>query len=355
MGPSHSASLNSTYFVCGLRVRSDRWIPDLLPADSAATDVEIAFEEHPDSFRFGERRKLRYSSNETALSGESRVRLWEIESSALLYQLVYQDGTKFVIDEVGSKVWATWAAESTFEDTLTYLLGPVLGFILRLRGVTCLHASAVAIDGVAIALVGPAGAGKSTAAAQFACMGYPVLSDDIVTLEQAGPAFVVQPSPARLRLWPASVEHLYGRPDALPKLTPSWEKRYLDLRTGNRLLQSSPLPLAAVYVLSGPGGATAEIGEIHGSAAMMRLLGNVYVKYLLDGRFREPDFVRIAEVVKTVPVREVKVRHDFAALEKTCHSIVTDFCQVRKINRQIERGQIQTGPPAPASFVSCLD
>jgi len=355
MGESESLPPNPSYSVCGLCIRSDRRIPDLNPTDSGRADVEISFQEHHEAFRFHAQQTLRYSSNQLAANGEPTVRLWEIASQPLLYQLVYGDGTKFVIDEAGSNVWASWASESTFEDSLTYLLGPVLGFVLRLRGVTCLHASAVAIDGVAIALVGPAGAGKSTAAAQFAGMGYAVLSDDIVTLEQAAASFVVQPSPARLRLWPASVEHLYGRPDALPRLTPSWEKRYLDLRTGNRFSQSGPLPLAAVYVLSDPGGATAEIAEIPGSAAMMRLLGNVYVKYLPDGRFRERDFVRIAEVVKTVPVREVKVRHDFAALEKTCRSIVTDFCQVRRVNPQIERGQIQTGPPTPASFVSCLD
>src|ERR1700687_479146 len=261
MGESDSLPLNSTYFVCGLHVRSERRIPDLIPTESGRADVQITFQEHPESLRFGERQKLRHSSNELAPSGEPAVRLWEISSASLLYKLLYGDGTKFVIDRAGSRVWATWGSESTFEDTLTYLLGPVLGFVLRLRGVTCLHASAIAIDGVAIALMGPGGAGKSTAAAQFASMGYPVLSDDITTLEAAGTLFLVQPSPARLRLWPASVAHLYGSPDALPRLTPSWEKRYLDLRTGHQRFQSTPLPLAAIYVLSCPQCPAEEIVE----------------------------------------------------------------------------------------------
>ena len=349
MGESDSLPANSTYFVCGLHVRSERRIPDLIPAESCDADVEITFQEHPESLQFGERRKLRYSSSELAPSGGAAVRLWEISSPFLLYSLVYGDGTKFVIDRAGSRVWATWGRESTFEDTLTYLLGPVLGFVLRLRGATCLHASAIAIDGVAIALTGPGGAGKSTAAAQFASMGYPVLSDDIATLEESGTAFLVQPSPARLRLWPSSVEHLYGRPDALPRLTPSWEKQYLDLRTGGRQFQSIPLPLAAIYVLSDPQCPADEIEEIPRSAAMMHLLGNVYVNYLLDGSFRRRDFVRIAKVVNTVAVRRVNLLHNFAALEQTCRSIIADTYQARSRNRLPPVGE-----SAPSSFISCL-
>jgi hypothetical protein len=204
------------------------------------------------------------------------------------------------------------------------------------------------VDGVAIALTGAGGAGKSTAAAQFAAMGYPVLSDDIATLEEAGTSFLVQPSPARLRLWPSSVEHLYGRPDALPRLTPSWEKQYLDLRTGGRRFQSTPLPLAAIYVLSDPQCPAEEIEEIPRSAAMMHLLGNVYVNYLLDGNFRRRDFVRIAKVVNTVAVRKVNLRHNFAALEHTCHSIIADTYQAGSRNRLMP-----VGGSTPSSFISC--
>ncbi len=349
MGESGSLPPNLTYSVCGLRVQADRCIPDLVPSESGSSDVEFTFQEHPNCLRFGEQQTLRYSSKELALNGEPVVRLWETASPSLLYQLVYADGTKFVIDAAGSRVWATWARESTFEDTLTYLLGPVLGFLLRLRGVTCLHASAIAIDGVAIALTGPAGAGKSTAAAQFASIGYPILSDDIATLEEAGASFLVQPSPARLRLWPSSVEHLYGRPDALPRLTPSWEKQYLDLRTGDRRYQSSPLPLAAIYVLSNPERPADEIEEIPRPAAMMQLLANIYVNYLLDGTFRKRDFGRIAKVVNTVPVRRVNLRRNFEALEQTCRSIVDDFYRARNSNLRIQNDR-----PDPSSFVSCL-
>lgn len=323
MGQTHSFS-PLTYTVCGLRVRSDRNIPDLIPADVDCPDVEVVFSEHPEFHRF-DKPTVRYSSRESTASGDPTVRLWEIEARSL-YVLLYGDGTKFVIDAVGCCIWASWIGESTLEDALTYLLGPVLGFVLRLRGLTCLHASAIVVDNVAIALCGPGGAGKSTMAARFSRMGYPVLSDDIVTLDKSDASFLVQPAPARLRLWPSAVEHIYGDRNALPRLTPSWEKQYLDLRTRGRF-QLDPLPLAAIYLLGNSEGG--EIVESPRSHCMIQLLGNVYVNYLLPHRFRQRDFVRIAEVVNAVPVRQVNVRDDFTALEGTCQAILDDFRSLR--------------------------
>lgn len=341
-------SFSPIYLVCGLRVRSDRRIPDLLPVDPGPVDVAVQFLGHSQSELFDGERTLRYASRALTESGESTVRLWQISSPISLYQLTYADGTQFVIDEPGSKVWATWGAGSTFEDTLTYFLGPVLGFVLRLRGVTCLHSSAVAVDDVAIALTGTSGAGKSTMAAQFSSMGYPVLSDDITTLGGSAASFVVQPSTGRLRLWPSSVEHLYGHAHALPRLTPSWEKQYLDLRTGGRRFQSAPLPLGAIYVLNQGQESADEISEITGSAAMMQLLGNVYVNYLLEEDFRQRDFVRIAKLVNAVPVRKVNLRHNFEMLAQTCRAIACDFRRIRN------RRPIQNGP-STSMFVSCVE
>lgn len=321
---SHLLPLKFDYSVCGLRLRSDRFIPDLIPAENCKADVEISFHEHPQSRQFG-LPTVQYTSRDLTPSGLPIVTLSAIVFPSDLYMLLYADGTQFVIDTEGSKVWATWANGSSFEDTLTYLLGPVLGFILRLRDVPCLHASSIAVNGAAIALAGPGGSGKSTLAAQFASLGFSVLADDIVTLAENGRAFLVHPSPARLRLWPSSVEGLFGSPDALPRLTPSWEKLYLDLRSEDRRLQRSPLPLAAIYLLNNIEQPAGKIADLLPSSAMVHLLGNIYVNYLLDAKFRGRDFNQIAKLLRTVPVRQLNLQHDFSVLERTCCSILGDF------------------------------
>src|SRR6266853_327014 len=136
----------------------------------------------------------------------------------------YSDGARFAIDRRGREIWADWPENYALEDACTYLVGPVIAFALRLRGIICLHASSIAVDGRAIALLGQPGAGKSTTAAAFARLGYSILSDDVAVLDDRGDQFLVQPGYPRVNLWPESVRALFGSEDALPRITPTWGK-----------------------------------------------------------------------------------------------------------------------------------
>jgi hypothetical protein len=158
------------------------------------------------------------------------------------FHLRYSDQTEFVVDRHGARIWASWPESLPLEDTATYLLRPVFGFVLGLRGVSCLHASVVVVGGRAVALLGPAEAGKSTTAAVFALQGYPVLSDDVAALLDWQGRVLVQPAYPQLRLWPSSVAALYGSPDALPTLTPMWEKCRLDFTGAGYHFEEQPVP-----------------------------------------------------------------------------------------------------------------
>ena len=125
----------------------------------------------------------------------------------------------------------------------------VLGLLLRLRGVTCLHASAVALADHAIAFVGSEGAGKSTTAALMARKGCAVISDDVVALVERNGSFYVYPAYPYLCLWPDSVTMVYGPDKQLPSFSPNWDKRLLSL-TGNDLrFEAQALPLGAILSL----------------------------------------------------------------------------------------------------------
>ena len=56
-------------------------------------------------------------------------------------------------------------------------------------------------------------AGKSTTAAAFAKLGYPVLSDDLLALSDTGGTWVVEAGYPGLRLWPDSVGPLLAHDD----------------------------------------------------------------------------------------------------------------------------------------------
>ena len=157
--------MNFTYSVFGLLLRSNLSIPELIPVETSASGPAVII--HMDASPCtadeipSELGTLTYTSAYTDEAGEPALRIWKMAGGEFL-RLAYYDGTQFWINRTGTELWAQWPSNLTIEDAATYLLGPVLGLLLRLRGVTCLHASAVAVADRALAFVGSEGAGKST-------------------------------------------------------------------------------------------------------------------------------------------------------------------------------------------------
>lgn len=207
-----------TYCVFDLIVRSNLQIPELdpIPPPACAPDITVHLKISPFESGAAPRgpEELSYSSAFKGPDGNPALRIWKIAGGDYL-RLGYFDGTQFWLARDCTNVWAVWPEELTIEDTATYLLGPVFGVLLRLRGVTCLHASAVAFGDRVAAFVGSEGAGKSTTAAALAQRGHPILSDDVVALAERDGSFFVHPACPYLCLWPESVESLYGSSEAL--------------------------------------------------------------------------------------------------------------------------------------------
>lgn len=315
------------YHVYGLKLSANQLIPGLVSIPSElSSDMQVwlgwmppRLEETPQG-----KQELWYVSSPQDDHGEPVLTVWK---DGACFRLRYSDSSEFFIDRLGTQLWATWPDTLSLEDTATYLLGPVLGFVLLLRGITCLHASAIAIEDRAIGLLGPAGAGKSTTAAAFAKLGYPVLSDDLVPLRDEGNIFTVLPGYPWLRLWPTSVEMLYGSPDVLPLLTPNWDKRYLDTTASGYQFCSRPLPLAAIYILGErcDHRAAPFIESVTARAGLISMVANTYANRLLDKKMRAQEFCFLSKLVTCVPIRRVTPHADPAYLARLCDTILDDF------------------------------
>jgi hypothetical protein len=246
-----------------------------------------------------------YTSAYTGPSGTPALRIFQ-EQKHGLFHLVYFDGMQFWMDRHGTKLWASWPSESSAEEAATYILGPVLGLLLRFRGVTCLHASAVAIGGSVIAFIGAEGAGKSTTAAAFVRAGYAAVSDDVVALVERDGNFFVSPTYPHLCLWPESVEMLYGTADALPPFVPNWEKRRLSSEHGGARFEDGALPLRALYLLDeirdepGP-----HVEAVTGQIGFLALVANSYATNMLDSEMRANEFRTLSNLVAKVPLRRL--------------------------------------------------
>jgi hypothetical protein len=273
--------------------------------------------------------KILYASPEDALPGQPNLRVGVLPGGDY-FGFFYSDDVRFAVERHGREVWGEWPDNYSLEDACTYLLGPVIGFVLRLRGVTCLHASAVAIDEQAIALVGPPGAGKSTTAAAFARCGFSVIADDVVALMQDGESFHVQPGYPRLNLWSDSVYALFGSGKSLPRIAPTWDKRYLTLGDNGLGFSASSLPLRAIYLLGAREAALAApvIDDIARSNALRELVTNTYVNYLLDRDLRSQEFDMLTRLVVRIPIRWVRPPAEPSGVFDLCEAIVTDARRV---------------------------
>jgi hypothetical protein len=243
------------------------------------------------------------------------------------YRVSYADGAEFVIDATASEIFGITGDRLTHDDLVVYLQGPILGFALRLRGITCLHASAAVVDGRAFAVMGGAGMGKSTTAATLARLGLPVLTDDVLALADNGATFDVQPGLPRILLWPPSVGALFGDPDALPRIVCNWEKRYLDLTQPGYRFSRRAAPLGAVYVLGErvARGQAPEITELRGTNALAFLVANTYANDFLDTHLRSRELEVLGRLVTHVPVRMVRAPDDRDALPRVCEALLADF------------------------------
>ncbi len=242
------------------------------------------------------------------------------------YFLSYGDGTEFVVDAKGERVWGNCPLPLTIEDLATYFLGPVMGFVLRRRGVTPLHASAVVVGGVGVAFSGEAGAGKSTTAAALALRGAPAICEDIAAIAENRGQFFVRPGYPRVCLWPDAVEKLLGTKEALADLTPTWNKKYLPLDGERARFAERIVPLGAVYLLGerAADGRTPRIDEISGREALLELVQNTYMNALLTKEQRAAEFELLSRLVIRVPCKRVIPHYDGAKIGELCELIEKD-------------------------------
>jgi hypothetical protein len=323
--------------IYGLGVVANELIPGVSSSPIAADDVCITFGSLPSWLDGVSATQIEtYVADYKDECGNPMLRVFRM-AEGKYYRFCYADRTEFLVDQAGAEIWARWPEPLTLEDAATYLLGPIMGFVMLLRGVVCLHASAIASGDEAIALVGPAGSGKSTTAAAFSERGYSILAEDVVTLDDRSDHFLVRPAYPCIRLWPASVKALYGAETHLPKLTPNWDKRYLDL---SERFQCQPLPLAAIYHLGErcDDAAAPFVEPLDKSEGLMSLVANTYATKLMDKQMRAREFELLTRVLNNVPVRRVMPHTDPARIPGLCDSIIDDFGSLKKSFPQRRKG-----------------
>jgi hypothetical protein len=324
------------YTIYGLRLICNRPLPEAAPAAPAETGTR------PVRVRFGERSAELPIAQPTSADpwyahpfkddrGVPALQVWRCEP---YYYLSYLNDVHFAVHHAGDEIWAAWSGQAQVEDVTALILGPLLGLVLQLRQFVALHASVVARQGQALAILGASGTGKSTLAAELHRQGCPIVSDDIGALQLKDGLWWAQPGYPRLRLWPATAQALFGPKRRLRPIIPGqaeWDKRYLELEAHPAAFQRDPLPLKAIFVLnwSGEENAHAQIAPLESAQALANVDANSFMVYLLDHQQRQRQMLRLASMLQQVAVYQVQPLDDLAKLPDLGAQIIQCFEQTR--------------------------
>ena len=347
------ASIETSHYyqVYGLTLAANKEIPGLNAekvADDHIADSSIGMGFMPlDIEHLIELPTARYYVEPGYKEGDPEHLIVNTLDNGRYFQFIYGDGVDFLLDKHNSAVWCTWKDPLTLEDVALYLLGPIIGFMLRLRGTVCLHASGVLVNEQAFAITGPSGAGKSTLAASFAAAGYPILTDDVLPLTTTNGEVHTQSGYSRLRLFPNSFENLPELPNQLPLLAPGWDKCFLDLASDNYQLHTASAPLKVIYVVDWGSRAqdSPSISPIAGTAAVPILAANTYRNELLSAEMRKKEFYFLSALASRITVKKLCPVDDISTIPLVREMLLADFkqdimCgQIESVKRKQDSGK----------------
>jgi hypothetical protein len=223
-----------------------------------------------------------------------------------------RDGREIVIDR---------APEADERTIRVPLLGMCLALLLVQRGLLVLHASAVVCAGGAVAFVGEKGYGKSTMAATLFGRGHPLITDDVLAIDdssQAGPALALPGFP-QFKLLPEAVVSALGEdPARLPRLATPYDKL---ARAATERFAQAPVPLRAVYVLAeGPAPAVRPFTREEATIQVIaHSLAGRYGSFLLRGSAASAHLRRCADLARNVTVQRLERPFALSLLPAVAH------------------------------------
>ena len=312
--PVEAEPTELTYGVFGLIVSTNRSIPGLeanrLRGGSVRprTDVHLVVHDVPAWVREASERGPEpfYVSAVRGPSGAPAL-LARALDRGVLFQVRHWDGTECFIDRTGERLWLSWPADGV-DDPYEFLLGHVMGFVLRLRGSLCLHAAAVAgRGGGVLAIAGRPGVGKSTLVAALASRGYPVLTDDVAAvMRDADGSFVLHPGPARLRPRRAGLTALAASSPAVHWVaSPLPDCVDIDLsQPGLTHAREAGRLQRVCFLESRPNCVAAELGPISHVDAVIALSSDTWARRLQSRQMQQQEFQEMGRLLTAVlPIR----------------------------------------------------
>ena len=251
------------------------------------------------------------------------------------FQYVHlEDGSSYVVWDKLGEFWVSpngsaiacrhfGQTDAAFQ---VYLLNQAVSFALIKTGQEPLHATAVVIDGEAVAFMGRSGFGKSSLAACFLHAGYYVLTDDLLLTQRTSQDLLAYPGPPRIKLFPAMARRFLGRGVSAVPMNAWTQKMVIPMTREQHCAEA--VPLRAIYALVSPRNVsrrqTIRAEALSASEAFVELTAASFNYVITDPQRLRRQFNEMTRVATAVPVRKLSYPRRICALEDVRDAILAD-------------------------------
>lgn len=306
------------YRLYGLWLRSQWPLPYPEGTEAGLTEIELS---KGSSFLFSE------AARETMIPADAK---------AWFHHARLQDGStylrwsglfEFLISADGRRIAGRPFNGVTEEAFHAYLISQVLSFAMVKQGIEPLHATVVVVNGQAVAFLGDCGYGKSSLGAAFLQVGHPLLTDDVLVVEERGHGFGAYPGPPRIKLFPEVAKTFLGDRVRGTPMHPQTPK--LVILLDPFLSSQAVVPLKSIYVLrrSIPGSQSMKITirTLSQQRAFLELLRNTFNTVISEGERLKRQFKMATVVASKVPIKSLSYPRILGLLPSVREAILSDL------------------------------
>jgi hypothetical protein len=312
-------SLPHTYYVYGITLHSE--IPLCLPKHGCGELAEVELHSEPASF---------FSDAIEGVSLEQVSGSWyQVGRTDESHYVRWEGVGEFLIAADGRQMFCRQFDVATSESFQVYMLGQALSYALVGLGFEPIHATVVVVDGEGVGFLGFSGFGKSTLAASFLSAGYPVLTDDLLILQERDGRLFAYPGPPRIKLFPKIARLFLG--SAANGVSMNRDTAKLILPLGEQRSSSLPVPIAAMFALAPPREVfrkqAVRLEPLSPREAFVEVVKNTFNYRITESARLERQFAEASRLVSSLPMRKLAIPRNFAELPSVREAILSELQQ----------------------------
>lgn len=209
------------YEIYGIILESNYPFKSLLAVASTSPDITFSYVDAAPRVEEWKRTMPVSSTQSQTEDGENLVALYRMNGFDVVH----------IGNSVDFYIWpekiVAHLLESQFDEMVEIqFLGWILSIWLELHHVPAVHASAIVTKYGAVGFISSSKGGKSALAAAFVKVGFPLLTDDILPIEEReGPTYFGRPGYPQMRMWPDIAKYFLGDYENLEIVHPKFTKR----------------------------------------------------------------------------------------------------------------------------------